>query len=318
MGVLLDRSFEALVKMGQICGKEKKPVVQNESRKELDTKGVNNQTDDPVNKPRRITSIVNENVSPQVLVNLNTFENTDTAESPKNEPLVQLWVESPKKGPLVQLWDESPKNEPLWLNTLLNTDTAEESNAKTKVKEEQEKKEESNTKTEVNEGEKKEESNTKTEAKEEQEKDLKVNVAGDPMKESPKNEPLWVDLPVVLVDDGVVENLKKPLRELSSEDSISDEEFIKTPRNSAVEPDLTLINKETSSPGSVDNIDAPESSNDDSVLFFGDGHSDIPSVMVTDLVTKYLDKVEEEDDNIDPSFTVVEKPDVADIANNVI
>ena len=64
--------------------------------------------------------------------------------------------------------------------------------------------------------------------------------------------------------------------------------------------------------------ESKESSNDDSVLFFGDGHPDIPSDKVTDLVTKYLDKVEEEDDNIDPSFTVVEKPDVADIANNVI
>ena len=65
-------------------------------------------------------------------------------------------------------------------------------------------------------------------------------------------------------------------------------------------------------------LNIKEPSNDDSVLFFGDGHPDIPSVMVTDLATKYLDKVEEEDDNIDPSFTVVEKPDVADIANNVI
>merc|ERR1712150_149613 len=75
-------------------------------------------------------------------------------------------------------------------------------------------------------------------------------------------------------------------------------------------------------PDVVDKVEAPggKKQNDDSVLFFGDGDPNIPSDMVIDLVTKHLDKAEEEkgeadDDKIDPSFTVVEK---ADAPNNGI
>jgi len=97
---------------------------------------------------------------------------------------------------------------------------------------------------------------------------------------------------------GIPEDLPEPPQDLAEENSNSKEKKSpKTPRNSTVEPAIAVINTET--PKADTTVDKPEAEkpNDDSVLAFGAGDPNIPSDNVTDLVTQYLDKIDDDDDD---------------------
>ena len=320
--------------MGQICGKGKKFVVpKGKSKgnpKEGNVERVNNQTDDPDIQVKRVTSLVNENVSKEVQeVLANTFENPDVIEEAKAKTDVKKEQES-KTSEInvagdVKVEPKRRRKEGL-VNSFENPDVIEEANAKTNVKIEQESKTNEipvdNLKEPPKEVEKEKESKTNeinVDNPKESPKDVKNEQESKP-EETSNGEKL--EEIRALLDEDLLNNLKEPPTDLSEENK---EEYTNTPRNSTVvKPAPALINNEILNAVIVDKIEAPEADkkNDESVLFFGGGDPNIPSDIVTDLVDKFLDKVEEvngeaDDDKIDSSFTVVEKADT-DASNNDI
>merc|ERR1711874_377969 len=71
----------------------------------------------------------------------------------------------------------------------------------------------------------------------------------------------------------------------------------KTPRNSAVEPAIAVINDEIPTADIVDKPEAGKPNYDD--LAWGPGDPNIPSENVTELVTQYLEKMDDDDDKKD-------------------
>ena len=265
--------------MGQICGKEKKIGVP-KAPKEDNVEGVHNPTGI---QSERVTSLVNENVSQEVKEGLvNTFENADVVEEANAKPVKEEQESKSREGNNVA--GEMAKE----IKVL-----EDEGGPLDNLKEHKDVKEQQD------------------------EKSNEVNAAGEKDKKR------------VLEDEGglldnlkeaLLDNLEESTKNLSEEKSTGiKEEYTSTPQNSIREAPPTLINNdEITKIDVVDKIEAPEAEKqtDDSVLFFGGGDPNIPSDKVTDLVTNYIDKVEEEnDDNIDPSFTVVEKAE-ADCPND--
>ena len=265
--------------MGQICGKAKK-VVAPKTPKEGNA--VEDKTTDVQSEKVRETSLVNENVSKEVKEGLvNTFENSDVVEEANAKPDVKEEEESKSKE--VKVADDKIEEIKVSENQGAPLDNLKDQSKD--IKEEPEK---------VT-GEKVEEiKDTSKDVKEEQEKKSEeVKVAGDK-----------------------VEEIKEAPKDLPEENGIQ-KEYTSTPQNSvssshSPEAPPPLINNEVINTDVFDKIVAPEAEKqtDDSVLAFGDGDPNIPSDKVTALVTQYLDKVEDEnDDNSDSSFTVVEKTD---------
>jgi len=144
---------------------------------------------------------------------------------------------------------------------------------------------------------------------EEEKKPEEIKVAGDHKVEEKSKK------------DEELNNLKGPPTDMSEEKSNSKEEYTNTPQNSVVDPAPALINNEIPNVVVVDKIEKPQpgKQNDDSVLFFGDGHPNIPSDKVIDLVTEHLDKMDGDDDIPPiPPYPVVDKIEAskADIQND--